>query len=230
MLSRLFRPRAGLRFAPLFLVGLMLTACATIAPDATPAQRRVAEASNRFATTTAEGAVAGAVLGAGLGYLMGGGRGAAIGAGAGLATGAVAGYLVAQNNYKEEQTEGNLNEAIADANVAAADARSDAQASQQVAAEARTRAAALGENYRTGKITAAQYRTQLSSYRDSLKSLDDISKGLQDKATAIRWNANVAGVQGGALTASADDIDRSRSSIDASAAQMRQVLAATPSA
>ena len=64
---------------------LALGACAnTNDPTLTPAERQLRQESNKFAQTTAEGAVFGALAGLAIGYLAGGARGAAIGADRGL--------------------------------------------------------------------------------------------------------------------------------------------------
>ena len=109
MLSRMAMSVFGFRLAPIFLSMVILAGCAAVVdPNSSPAQQRMAQASQRFSNTVAEGAIAGLILGAAVGALAGGGRGAAIGAGAGLATGAVAGYMVAQNNFQHSQSQQNL--------------------------------------------------------------------------------------------------------------------------
>jgi hypothetical protein len=231
MLCRMMKPAFGLRLAPIVLSAVMLVGCAVaVDPNSSPAQQRMAQESQRFNTTVAEGAVISALLCALLGGVLAGQRGAEVGAGVCLLAGGAVSYLIAQNNYQHAQTQEHLNAAIKDSEQAAQDARNDAADAEQIAADAHARAAGLAQALRAGCITAAQYNSQLASYAASQKAMEKVSSGLKDKADSIRKSAAAAGDNGVQLTTSADDIDRSRAEIDQAAKQIQQSLAATPSA
>jgi hypothetical protein len=231
MLSRVMTPAFGVRVASIVLAAVMLVGCAVaVDPNSSPAQQRMAQESQRFNTTVLEGAITGALLCALAGGVWAGQRGAEVGAGVCLLAGGAVGYLIAQNNYQHAQTQEHLNAAIMDSEEAARDARNDAADCQQIAANARAQAAGLGQALRVGRITAAQYHSQLASYSASLKAMEKVSSGLKDKADAIRKSAALAGGNGVQLSTSADDIDRSRAQINQAAEQIRQALAAAPSA
>jgi len=231
MLCRMVIRAFGLRVAPILLSAAMLVGCAVaVDPNSSPAQQRMAQASHQFNNTVATGAAAGALTGLVVGLASGKWQNALIGMGVGAVTGSVAGYVVAQNNYAHAQTQENLNAAIQDAAQGAQDARNDAADAKQIADEARTHAAGLAQAVQERRMTAAQYRSQLSSYNQSLKAMELISSGLAKKSDDIHKSATIAGDSGVQLAASADEIDKSRAEIDQAADQIRQALAATPSA
>jgi uncharacterized membrane protein len=231
MLCRAMTFAFGLRLVPIVLAAVMLVGCAVaVDPNSSPAQQRMAQASQHFNNTVATGAGAGALVGFAAGLATGKLQNALIGAAAGAVVGGVAGYVVAQNNYQHTQTQENLNAAIQDSTQAAQDAHNDAVDSQQIADDARAQAAGLAQAMHAGHITAAQYHSQLASYTVSLKAMEKVSSGLKDKADAIRKSAALAGENGGQLSTSADNIDTSRAEIDQAAEQIRQALATTPSA
>jgi hypothetical protein len=179
---------------------LMLSACAApgSGPPLTPAQLQLQQANQRFQQTVGEGAVLGAVVlgaaGAGLGYLAGGPKGAlkggVIGAAAGAALGASYGYHVAWQNYNNAKTEENLKGAIAAANEDAAAYQKSADASRQIAADARTSLVALNQQYRNKAITAAQLRQSESSYRDSSATMDRQIDQMKKEVIELRQTAS----------------------------------------
>src|ERR1700739_1681071 len=89
---------------------LTLSACAGQmgGQPLTSAQQQLQDANRRFAVTTAEGTAAGAVLGAAVGYAAGGKQGALMGGLSGAAVGTAVGYSVAENNFNQSHTDGNL--------------------------------------------------------------------------------------------------------------------------
>ncbi len=220
----------SISFAPFVLSAVLLFgACAMDTSGLSPAQQSLEQSKRRFVTTTAEGAIGGAALGALVGGLTHGGRGALIGAAAGGALGGVAGYAVAQNNYSRSHTEADLNAAVSDANQQAVQARDDAGRAQQIAAEARASAASLQAQYRAGQINASQYKSRLASYQTSLASLQELSKGYSDQITQIRQNAAIApGAGGASLRASSSDIANSKATVDQSIGELYKTLAAAP--
>ena len=188
----------------------LLAGCASARGSAggeSAAQSALEEADERFNTTMAEGALIGAVLGAAIGAAAGGGRGAAIGALGGTAVGVAAGYAVARNNYAQAQTEQNLQAMIAEAQKDAQAYRRSAEASQQIAIEARTRADQLAAQYAAKTISAGQYRASMESYKRSSEIMRKQLGDMKTKVANLRADsARVPAYQRRMIDNTADDI------------------------
>lgn len=210
---------------------LALGACAnTNDPTLTPAERQLRQESNKFAQTTAEGAVFGALAGLAIGYLAGGARGAAIGAGAGALTGAVAGYEVAQNNYMQAKTEDNYNKAIQEARNNAQQYQADAASAQAVADQALADIAQLKQQYRSQAISVDQYRASLAKYSADVQAIEKLSTSAQSQIDTMTKESARAGAQGGGFAQSAAQMSASKASLDNSAEQVKRALSDTPGA
>jgi hypothetical protein len=140
---------ASVRASAIALSFVLLTpACSNVpAPDPTlsPAENELRREDARFNNTTTEGAVFGAALGAATGLAVGlltNQKPAGVlaltagGAVAGGALGTGAGYMVARNNYQAQQSEANLQKAIAAAQQDLVAYQHSARASFEIAQEA----------------------------------------------------------------------------------------------
>ena len=228
MFARLPTRLATSALSPFLLAGCLVFAGCADQSAMSPSQRAVQQSKNRFVTTTAEGAGAGALLGALIGAAAGGGRGALIGAAAGGVAGGVAGAAVAQNNYERGRNEGTLTAYIDEANRQAADAQQDAYNASNLAREARARTVQLRAQFRAGQINAAQYRSQLSSYSSSLADLRKISAAQSEQIASYRRDGSSAGSQGAMLISASNSIAKSKSNLDQSISEVASMLADEP--
>lgn len=214
---------------------LILTACADqgiSGQPLTPAQQQLKQANQRFNQTVAEGAIAGAVVGGILGAVLGGRNAAAmaaVGAGAGAVVGGAAGYAVARNNYEHAQTEGNLKKAIGEANDDAAAYQRSADASTQIASDARNQVAMLDAQYQQKSITASQYRQNLASYRESADIMQKQLGQMDKESASLRSDAaNVSSSDYHIMIGQADQIDRAKQKEQRSYQELEEVLASGP--
>jgi outer membrane lipoprotein SlyB len=198
----------------------------------TPAQQELVDENKRFAQTIGEGAVVGALVGAALGLAFGGNNratAAAIGAGAGGALGAAAGYAVARKNYEQSQTEDNLRKAIGEARADTDAYARSAQASHQIAVDARGRVDALNAQYRTKTITAAEYRSKMASFNDSGAIMHKQIAQMQTEAADLRADAERSQSQDRQdLIASANQIDTSRKNMERNVQSLEAALSEVP--
>ena len=226
---RLGRPGRAGHLAIVFAAGLAISACATASGQMTQDQQQLHRTNSRFASTTAEGAIIGAIGGAVLGYLAGGTKGALIGAGAGGLAGGAAGYLVAQNNYAQSQTEQNYQAAVSDAQSQAAAFDRDAQLSETVSAQAEAAAAALQAQYRANGITVDQYRKKLAAYQTTISDLDAKNTAANKTLQALRESIAVSSSgQAPPLEAAAQRIQEDDRRIAAAKERLRQLVLGAP--
>jgi hypothetical protein len=219
---------------------LLLAGCASQTGGAglTPAQMQLQQANDRFRQTVGEGAAVGAVtlglLGAGIGALAGRGKGALIGLGAGAAVGAALGtamgYVVARKNYLQAKTEENLKQLIAAANGDADAYHRSAVASRDIAAEARTKIAALDQQYRAKQITAEQYKQSAQTYKTSSDIMQSQLTTSTEKVTAMRTDAQgQTGEDRNDLLNDARQVEIARRTLKESSDSLAATLAMVPS-
>jgi outer membrane lipoprotein SlyB len=207
-------------------------------PPLTPAQQQLKSANARFNQTVTEGALAGALIlgliGAGVGAAAGGGKGAAIGGASGLALGGVigatVGYNVARKNYAQANTETNLKQLIAEANGDAVAYSRSAQASREIAAEARRKIAALDAQYRAKTITAEQYKQSTQSYRESSTIMNAQLASTAQKMAEMRADAQAqSGTDRSSLLNDAAQVDAARRALKESSDSLAATLSMVPS-
>jgi uncharacterized membrane protein len=217
--------------AAIVAILLVVSGCAEQMGGAplTPAQAALKRENQRFVVTVGEGAIAGALLGAGIGYLAGGGKGALIGAASGGALGAAAGFAVAQNNVRQSRTEANLNRLIQEANADAVAYERSAAASAQIAADLRAETARLRQNIAAGGSAVAQSQQTVASYRASAAIMRSQINDMQTKVTTLRGDsAAFNGADGHQLATSASRIEAARRREAASLQQLESALAKVP--
>ncbi len=226
---------AGRKFTSLALASLLfVTGCAPgmiAAGPMTPAQQQLVESNKRFNQTTAEGAIGGLLLGAAAGALLGGRNPAQsimIGAAAGAVVGGAAGYLVARNNLKQAHTEDDLKKAIAEAKADADSYSRSAEASRQIANDARARAAVLADQVRSKTITAAQYKQNLIAYQNSADILRKQVAAMGPEIEQLRADAATYPQARADMLASANAIAAAQQTEKASLDALDRVLAAEP--
>lgn len=153
-------------------LALLLSACqgggiaGANAAALSPQQQQLRQQSERWNRTVLTGAGVGALGGAGLGALADRrdpGRGALIGATAGLIAGALAGAGVAGRNLEFENRELSAGQRIEAAQQISQNLNNAAATSERVANENRQKLAQLDRRFRSGQITAAQYRSETSA-------------------------------------------------------------------
>ena len=207
-------------------------------PPLSPAQQQLKQANDRFNTTVVEGAViGGAVLGVAggvLGAVLCGKNcallGLAAGAAVGAAAGAAKGYDVARKNYTQARTEDNLKRLIAESNQDADAFHRSAVASRDIAAEARTKIAALDEQYKAKTITADQYKQGASSYRASADIITtQLASTTQKMATMRADAATQSGSDQSTLLDDARQIEEARRALKESSESLAATLAMVPS-
>lgn len=133
------------------------------------------------------GAVIGALIGAGIGLAAGGqnrGQAAALGGLLGAGLGGAAGGAYAQNVNEQTknisaQKEG-LQKVIAQADRSIGQARRINELASSLASEEQARINGLNAQLRTGKITAAMYRTEIGDARNNINAIE----GSRDKIDA----------------------------------------------
>ena len=224
---------ARFRLTALLLAGsLALSACAsTTAYDSSlsPAENRLRQSNARFTQTVAEGAGAGALLGAVAGLALGGrnrAQAALIGARAGAVLGGGAGYLVGRNNLNRATTEQQFNDAIQQASADADAYRQSADASREIADQAYADASRLRAQYRSGQITQAQYRAGLNKYQADINIMNSQAASAQKAAAQMRQDSQIApGEDRTRLSGLATDIDASSRQQEQTAARMSRLLA-----
>ncbi len=152
----------------------------------TPAQRELRAEAERFNQTVAEGAVVGAIGGALIGALVSNNRlaGAAIGAAAGAAVGAGAGYFVASQNEQYASSEDRLNAEISAARQDVLRYQRAVASTQRVVDQHKANIASLNAQYRSGRITAAQYRTQVATAQGDLAAIQALISQNQQSVQA----------------------------------------------
>lgn len=228
-MSRVFSvPGHRLALAGTVTLTLFITGCATPAPTSGSAIDR---ANANFTTTVATGAVAGAALGAIGGALLGGhnrGTGAAVGALAGGALGTGVGYMVASNNSAQAKTEDTLGAQIQASQKRAADANAAATEAHQAAVQAEAQSRALLSQYQAGKISAAEYRRQLSNSIATEQSIQKLLGNLQNEESGLRTQIAAAGPNAEQLKRSYDNIEASRSSLQDSYNELTNATSAVP--
>jgi uncharacterized membrane protein len=209
---------------------LTLSACAGQFSNEplTPAQMQLKQANQQTATTVAEGAVVGAIIGGLLGYAIGGGRGAVIGAGSGMALGAATGYAVAQNNFRQARTESSLQALIQHANADADAYERSANASAQIAADLRAQSAQLSAQYAAHAISTAQYQERLANYRNSADIMTKQLGAMEKEAADLRKDAGSGGSDVLPLNRAASRIDAARQRESAALQDLNAALSAVP--
>jgi hypothetical protein len=231
---------AGRTLASLVACCMMLTACGTPLMQGeplTPAQQQLKDSNARFNQTVFEGAAIGAValglVGAGLGAVVAGKQGAILGGAAGVAAGAALGgaigYRAAQKNYDQAKNEDNLKQLIAAANDDAIASQRSAEASRQVAADARAKIAALNQQYKSAAITLEQYKRTTSTYQESSKYMAEQEKGMRQEALSLRTDAASQAPQDRrAMLESARELDNSAGKVHAANDNLVKYLASAP--
>jgi hypothetical protein len=172
--------------------------------------------------------VVGGLLGAALG-----GRNAAataaIGAGAGALLGGAAGYGVARQNLQRAQTEDNLKKAIAEANQDAMAFQRSANASAQIAQDARARATMLQAQYQQKTITAEQYRRSLASYQQSADIMQKQLGQMNQETASLKTDATtLAANDSQTMIAIARQIDEARLREQRSYEDLQAIVASAP--
>ncbi len=152
------------RVIVLFLVGSLVTGCATKDQQAT-------------AEGVGAGAGIGALLGAGIGALAGGGKGAAIGAGIGAALGAASGYAYAdhvkQRNAQLAGKEHNLDAQIAYAKSANEDiVKANSQLQKEVA-DSEQHVNELAAKVQSHQITQAKLQDERNKLSAKVKNAEN---------------------------------------------------------
>ena len=215
--------------APACVLALVLavTGCATPGPTGGSAIDR---ANANFVPTVATGTVVGAGLGALAGALLGGRNGAAFGALAGGALGTGAGFLVAKNNQSQAENETSLEGQIAAANLRVNEANEAAAEARRAADQAQAQSRALISQYRAGKISAAEYQSQLSSSTNTGKSIQQLLGKMQTEETRLRQQIAAAGTNAGPLQQSLGSIEDSRRSLQGSLSDITAATSAVPQA
>ena len=137
----------------------------------TPQEQLLAQRQSRYNQTVGEGALAGAALGALIGGLTGDWEGAAIGAASGALVGGVAGYFVAEENASYANREAALDGQIRQARAQVSEYQQDLVLTRQLVANRRQRIAEVNAALRSGQISQAQYRAEISQVQGSISTI-----------------------------------------------------------
>ena len=212
---------------------IALSGCATPGndPSLSPAENQLRASNARFTQTVGEGAATGAVLGGVAGALLGGHnrlQAAAIGAAAGGALGGGAGYLVARNNAARSHSEADYNTAITEAQKDAVAYQQSAVAAQTIANDCVAAINKLDAQYRSGQITAAQYREKTAHFEADNDYLGKQLTDARDESASLRGQAANNTQTRAAALAAASDIDGARASIVSERDILTRTLALVP--
>lgn len=230
--------KRGLALAMACVVTLAGCASQVGGPPLSAAQMQLRQANDRFRQTVAEGALAGGALlgiaGGVIGAVACGSRCALLGAASGVAVGAgigaAMGYNVARKNYAQARTEDNLKKLIAEANQDAGAYHRSADASRDIAAEARTRIAALDAQYRAKTITAEQYKQSVATYRESSDIIKTQLASTNEKMAAMRADAAAQdSADKASLLNDANQVEEARRALKQSSDSLAATLAMVPS-
>ena len=201
----------------------------------TPAQRELRDRNQRYNETVGVGLTAGAILGALAGALLAGknsrGSGALIGGAAGAALGGAGGAAIADRNQRYASREQELNARITAAQKEANDFREMAALSERIRADNEKRLAELDASYKSGRISAAQYRREAQSMERDVAELRRSLEANDKVLASIQQDANrMGGAAGASLRSSRDDIATSRRRIVDNTDDLVRALAAVPPA
>jgi hypothetical protein len=213
---------------------LFLSSCAapsSNSSDLSPAEQQLRAQDANYNKTILQGAGVGALAGALIGGLLmsNHAEGAALGAAAGAALGGGAGYAVAQNNSNQAASEASYNNQITAAQASAQHFSEQARLAQTVADQATAEASKLETQYASQQISEAEYREKLDKYRQDNDLLSTTIQAAQKQESDLRAAAaQSSGDESRQLTASADSIDQSQSTILQEQQQISQTLESAP--
>jgi hypothetical protein len=215
-------------------MNLILSSCAAPSSDTSdlsPAEQQLRAQNANYNKTILQGAGVGALAGALIGGLLmhNHAEGVALGAAAGAAVGGGAGYAVAQNNSNQAASEASYNNQISAAQASAQHYSESARLAQTVADQATAEASQLETQYASQQISVAEYHEKLQRYRQDSDVLSTTIQAAQKQESELRAAAaQSSGGESQQLTASADSIDQSQSTMLQEQQQISQVLEAAP--
>ncbi|MGL4686303.1 MAG: glycine zipper domain-containing protein [Commensalibacter sp.] len=150
-------------------------------PNLTPQQNKERQRNAQYNRTLGSGALTGVLAGALIGGLAGKGKGAAIGALSGAAVGSGAGYLIANRTERQQLTEDNLNNAIAQAHQIAVSAEDDAKNALAYVTEAQSEILTLNQKIRSGKLSKVQSQKQLAEIQSLSNKANKVSQDINER-------------------------------------------------
>lgn len=223
-------PRRRFRLAALVVaLPLALSACVGAPahdPNLTPAQNQLRQSNASWNSTVATGALAGAATGALAGAALSNnrGQGALIGGLIGLAGGLAAGAMVADRNFTFSNREASAQSRVQNATVVANALEEQSRNAQQVVEQNRRTLADLDRQFRARQITAADYQARTQTMRADLAQM---RQGVENGREA-RDKINQVSAELPALRAQEDRIRPAQRRLEASAAELEEMLGRVP--
>lgn len=208
---------------------LALSACVgapAYDPNLTPAQNQLRQANANWNSTVATGALAGAATGALAGAALSGnrGQGALIGGLIGLAGGLAAGAMVADRNFTFANREASAQNRIENATAVANALEEQSRTAQQVVEQNRRTLADLNRQYRARQISAAEFQARTETMRTDLAAMrQGVENGKQARDQINQVSGDLP-----ALRAQEDRIRPAQRRLEASAAELEEMLRQVP--